>query len=382
MKKFFTLIAVAVMAFAAQANELTVAVGTSYSNVNPICGLYADTEGTMTQSIYSADMLAEMAGNQITAVKFYTLAYYYDMYGMVDDDETDYIYFEDAKFQLSLLEVDENGYTDVVAVTGATPVATTVPEYGAMEVEFILDEPFEFTGKNLLVEVSCIEAGEWGQTYFFGAAMDDYCSYFFIPGADENGEDAQNITKHLPMATFTYEAGEEPVDPEDPHATGYWLVQINADGELLYTELFPGQNGDYVNVDDVTYPEFYEICGFYFLIDGVAYGAPEDMTLANLGDADQNPLVPGENTYYVGVGYSYTFGVHFIYDQDTMEFMGYSAYVAKGGRVDVDEVAASKTVAGVRYFNVAGQEMQEANGMTIVVTTYTDGTTSAVKVIK
>ena len=32
--------------------------------------------------------------------------------------------------------------------------------------------------------------------------------------------------------------------------------------------------------------------------------------------------------------------------------------------------------------NMAGQEMQEANGMTIVVTTYTDGTTSAVKVMK
>ena len=48
----------------------------------------------------------------------------------------------------------------------------------------------------------------------------------------------------------------------------------------------------------------------------------------------------------------------------------------------VDELVNGKTVAGVRYFNMAGQEMQEANGITIVVTTYTDGTTSAVKVIK
>jgi hypothetical protein len=31
---------------------------------------------------------------------------------------------------------------------------------------------------------------------------------------------------------------------------------------------------------------------------------------------------------------------------------------------------------------MAGQEIQEANGMTIQVTTYTDGTTNAVKVIK
>ena len=48
----------------------------------------------------------------------------------------------------------------------------------------------------------------------------------------------------------------------------------------------------------------------------------------------------------------------------------------------LSELASGKTVAGVRYFNMAGQEMPEANGMTIVVTTYTDGTTSAAKVIK
>ena len=48
----------------------------------------------------------------------------------------------------------------------------------------------------------------------------------------------------------------------------------------------------------------------------------------------------------------------------------------------LSEMASSKTVAGVRYFNAMGQEMQEANGLTIVVTTYTDGTTSTVKVMK
>jgi hypothetical protein len=48
----------------------------------------------------------------------------------------------------------------------------------------------------------------------------------------------------------------------------------------------------------------------------------------------------------------------------------------------VEMLNGEKAVAGVRYFNLAGQEMQEANGITIVVTTYTDGTTSAVKVMK
>ena len=45
-------------------------------------------------------------------------------------------------------------------------------------------------------------------------------------------------------------------------------------------------------------------------------------------------------------------------------------------------MTTGKTVASVRYFNVAGQEMAQPEGMTIMVTTYTDGTTSAVKVVK
>ena len=48
----------------------------------------------------------------------------------------------------------------------------------------------------------------------------------------------------------------------------------------------------------------------------------------------------------------------------------------------LSEVVSGKTVANVRYFNVAGQEMAQPEGMTIVVTTYTDGTTSAAKVVK
>ena len=43
---------------------------------------------------------------------------------------------------------------------------------------------------------------------------------------------------------------------------------------------------------------------------------------------------------------------------------------------------ANKIVSGIRYYNIMGQEMKGANGITIVVTTYTDGSHSAVKVIK
>ena len=48
----------------------------------------------------------------------------------------------------------------------------------------------------------------------------------------------------------------------------------------------------------------------------------------------------------------------------------------------IAEMNADKAISSVRYFNAAGQEMSEANGLTIVVTTYTDGTTSTAKVVK
>ena len=50
--------------------------------------------------------------------------------------------------------------------------------------------------------------------------------------------------------------------------------------------------------------------------------------------------------------------------------------------ISVNEVNGDKAIARVRYFNMAGQEMPEPDGMTIIVTTYTDGTTSTMKVMK
>ena len=49
----------------------------------------------------------------------------------------------------------------------------------------------------------------------------------------------------------------------------------------------------------------------------------------------------------------------------------------------IENVVAGKEIAGVRYINVAGQESDMPfDGINIVVTTYTDGTSTTVKVIK
>ena len=153
-------------------------------------------------------------------------------------------------------------------------------------------------------------------------------------------------------------------------------------------DLIVGANTDWVNTVDINWSNGFSPVGhLYFIINGVNYGAPGEEPVyvpdEDMGDSANTPLVEGSaNTYYVDYLFSYNLGVHIIFNDD-LEVVGYSAYIAKGGPVvNVDELVNGKTVAGVRYYNMAGQEMQEANGMTIVVTTYTDGTTNAVKVIK
>jgi len=347
MKKFFTFIAVAAMAVAAQANTLTVGKGVYYSNVQPLCGLYADTEGTFSQIIYPSDSLAQMAGNQITEVTFYTLNDYYVNQGTTSTDVTDFINFDDATFQLSFLEVDENGFETPVAVVGVTPVATVTPLRGDYMVTFVLDEPFAYTGKNLLVEVSCIVGGSYGQTYFFGGAVEGYtCSMYSVDGNVD-------VTSFLPKATFTYEAGQAPVDPTQACAKpeggyvngtdfhGVLVTLINnetAEGTEIHYNI---TLNDELIVEDAIYDD-----AFALTVDGDYY-------------IDFWATAPGMLDSTHG-------GLIFTIDPTT----------------GLSEMNADKAVAGVRYFNVAGQEMQQPQGLTIVLTTYTDGTTSAAKVIK
>ena len=48
----------------------------------------------------------------------------------------------------------------------------------------------------------------------------------------------------------------------------------------------------------------------------------------------------------------------------------------------VNELNDGKAVADVRYYNLSGQQIEQPSGLTIKVTTYSDGTTTATKVIK
>ena len=206
--------------------------------------------------------------------------------------------------------------------------------------------------------------------------------------ATAQGEDM--LISEVATMNITIPAKAEPVVQE-----GIFIVLVDQYGEEHMIELAEGTDGSYITTVTLEYdpwgsffwdPNLTEEennanrpdVPFYFLVDGVRYGANEALVDTYLGNAMFNPLTDEveDGFYTVPVGFAYTLGVAVVGEND------YYVYAAVSKKTGVDEMNADKTVASKRFFNMAGQEMQEVNGATIVVTTYTDGTISAVKVMK
>ena len=130
-------------------------------------------------------------------------------------------------------------------------------------------------------------------------------------------------------------------------------------------ELFTFETDTYVNdflFDDATEIPYWVYSYGY---DITGYGCVFYRT--NEGD---NPL------------FTVNIGVQAFYEVDGVKNGSEIAWLFDPHNSSINELNTGKTVASVRYFNVAGQEMAQPQGMTIQVTTYTDGTTSTTKVVK
>ena len=184
---------------------------------------------------------------------------------------------------------------------------------------------------------------------------------------------------------------------------GWWLILLDKNGNQIWHELNKGTDGGYVtsfvfndnsfsdwswdpNLSDEENELNRPQIPFRFVVNNSAWGANEAMKTTVFDNEypynEENKLYKGlYRGYYTipfGSSYGYVLGIY--PDEATGEYYVYCSQTKPSQ--SVDEVNAGKTVAGTRYFNQAGQEMPEACGVTIVVTTYTDGTTSASKVIK
>ena len=106
-----------------------------------------------------------------------------------------------------------------------------------------------------------------------------------------------------------------------------------------------------------------------------------------LTDADGNVIAPAQDGNYYSLDHTKTYTLT-IDGETTQEITFDNIYTDVDVEINkestaINEISGNKTVAGVVYYNLAGQQSaQPVNGVNIVVTTYSDGSTTTAKVIK
>ena len=186
--------------------------------------------------------------------------------------------------------------------------------------------------------------------------------------ADPTADDWYDCGDETGYSRFYFTLPTTDVDGNkiDPEYLSY-VLWINDGFGSVYQFTFPAEDYTfdlYYDIDEVTYDLYSSAVDFH---DYFVY-----MYRTNEGD---NPLFVRDDEHDGNIG------IQVFYTVDG-ERNGSNIVWLYDVPSSVNEMNAGKTVVNVRYFNVAGQEMAQPSGMTIKVTTYTDGTTSAVKVVK
>ena len=158
---------------------------------------------------------------------------------------------------------------------------------------------------------------------------------------------------------FTLPTTDTEGNPLDPTRLSY---SIFLDDDQIYT--FDYWDYDYDIEDDMTEIPYSIYSDGYDITDHVVYFYGTNYS--------EWPIF----TWRIGIQVYYTYhGVKTASDIVYLE-------VFPNPYSGVEEMNADKTVASVRYYNMAGQEVAQPQGLAIKVTTYSDGTSSTVKVMK
>ena len=225
--------------FGARADELTVANGSATNSNVPISGLYCDNTDTYSQTIYSSTMLADMAGTEISAVKYY-----------LKDSETLNANLKNAVLQLSLKEVSIDAFVNYNSViSGMAAVATYTIAGGESELVFNFTEPFAYSGENnLVIEVKVLTKSGYKTTYWKGEDQTTITSIYRAGSG--------NTAKFIPKTTFTYE-NAAPVDYKasvSPNAIDFGKLAPNASASQTITIKNKGTNAITPSLSGISAP--------------------------------------------------------------------------------------------------------------------------------
>lgn len=147
----------------------------------------------------------------------------------------------------------------------------------------------------------------------------------------------------------------------NPLISDYLTYSIFTDDDELFTfdyDTYGLNNGFEIDMTEIPYG----FSGYDFYLRRVYFYR------TNTGD---NPMF----TWRIGIQLNYT--VDGVTNKSDIVYLDVYDYP-----IAVNELNDGKAVADVRYYDLSGQQIEQPSGLTIKVTTYSDGTTIATKVIK
>ena len=160
MKKCFKLLSAALIALAsfvpAQAVEITLFEGTSTSRYVPVYAYNNDVVGHRTQTILPASELGAIDGATINSMKFYVAG----TNGMTS-----------GKLAVSVGTTTMDSFYNTFITDGLTQVAEISPVNGETEILVNFDQPWVYSGGNMVIEFKVVEKGNYTYVYFYGQTV-------------------------------------------------------------------------------------------------------------------------------------------------------------------------------------------------------------------
>ena len=177
-------------------HEVVVCDETTSNMYVPFYGYWSDVHLVESQFIYPAEKLTGLNGRKITGIKFFA---------------TSSLQFNNGSIQLSIKETEQTAFESAAGddmITNMTVAATISANNTTSELEFVFNEPIQYNGGNLAVEVrgleNCTDVG-YNKNYWYGENMATATAYYRY---NTNGD----VVYFLPKAEFATIPGEQPVE--------------------------------------------------------------------------------------------------------------------------------------------------------------------------
>ena len=194
----FRRITIAVLAFLASlwsgltAQTLTVADGNNATDrYIPIYGYYMDAP-QKSHVLYPAGMLSSISGTYITGLTYYFSTAPSGAWGGT----------QMVRMGITTSSDLQNGYDSAAVTTVWTGTLSSYITGNTLSIT--LDEPFSYSGGNLLIEIENPTGVAWKDAYFAGESQNDQLSYMTYT---YGGAASPHGAAFLPQTTFAYEVG-------------------------------------------------------------------------------------------------------------------------------------------------------------------------------